>query len=74
MYAENKPATKRNDTVLNYLSGEVYRIKAKEKIPDNCKYTLVTIQTAQNQKQTNLNLLKKVFEKCMQNFLISKLA
>ena len=30
MYAENDSAMKRNKTVLNYLSGELYTIEANE--------------------------------------------
>ena len=52
MYAENEPAMKRKDAVLNYLPGELYAIEARDKIPDNCKYPLATIQAAQDQ-QTN---------------------
>ena len=62
MYAENKPAMKRNDTVLNDLSGELYTIRAKEKIPDNYKYPLATIQAAQNQKQTNTGGLEMLLK------------
>ena len=46
MYAENEPAIKRNDAVLNDLPGELYTIEADDKIPGNC--TLATIQAAQN--------------------------
>ena len=35
MYAENEPAMKRNEAVLNELPGELYIIKANDKIPDN---------------------------------------
>ena len=52
MYAETEPAMKRNEAVLNELSGELYITEA-DKIPDNCKHALVLIQAAQNQsKQT----------------------
>ena len=50
VYTENEPVKKRNDAILNDLSGEFYTI---DKIPDKCKYSLATIQAAQNQKQTN---------------------
>ena len=50
MYAEDEPAMKRNEAVLNELPGELYIIEANDKIPDNCKYTLSSIQAAQNQK------------------------
>ena len=35
-----------NEAVLNDLPGDC------DKIPDNCKYPLATIQAVQNQKQT----------------------
>ena len=60
MYAENEPAMKRNDTVLNDLPGQLYTIEANDKIPDNCKYPLALIQAAQNQKQTNTGDLAKL--------------
>ena len=44
---------KRNDAVLNDLPGKLYIIEAHDKIPDNCKYLLATIQSAQSQKQRN---------------------
>ena len=50
MYAESEPAIKRNDVVLNDLPDEVYTIEAHDKISDNCKFPLATIQAAQNQK------------------------
>ena len=53
MYAENEPAMKKNEDVLNYLSGELYTTEANDKIPNNCKYPLALIQAVQNQKQTN---------------------
>ena len=53
MYAENEPALKRNEAVLNNLPGELYAIEADDKIPDNCKYSLALIEAAQNQKPTN---------------------
>ena len=43
MYAENEPTIGRNDAVLNNLPGELYTIKADDKIPDNCKYPLAMI-------------------------------
>ena len=49
MSAENEPAIKRNETVLNN-PGELYTIKANDKITDNCYDTLALIQAAQNQK------------------------
>ena len=59
MYAENEPAMKKNNVVLNDLPGELYTIEADDKIPDNCKYPLATIQAAQNQKQTKTGVLAK---------------
>ena len=59
MYAENEPALKRNEAVLNDLPSELYIIEAKDKIPDSCKYPVVLIQAAQNQKQTNTGDLAK---------------
>ena len=34
VYAENEPAMKRNDVLLNSLSGGFYKIEADDKIPD----------------------------------------
>ena len=50
MFAENEPAEKRNDVFLNDLPGKLYTIGADDKIPDNCKYLLETIQAAPIQK------------------------
>ena len=58
MYAENEPAMKTNEAVLNELPGELYIIEANDKIPDNCKYPLALIQAAQNQKQTDRRFSK----------------
>ena len=44
---------KKNEAILNGLPGELYTIETDEKIPDSCKYPLLTIQAAQNRKQTN---------------------
>ena len=53
MYAENEPAMKINEAVLNNLPGKLYIIKSNDKIPDNCKYPLPLTQAAQNHnKQT----------------------
>ena len=62
MYAENEPAIKRNDAILNDLPGELYAIEPDGKIPDNCKYPLAAIQVAHNQKQTNAGGLAKFFK------------
>ena len=53
---------KRNDVVLNDLLGELYTIEADDKIPDNCKYPVATIQAAQDQKQTNAGGLAKLLK------------
>ena len=41
---------------------ELYTIEAADKIPDNCKYQLAAIQTAQNQKETNRGGLEKLLK------------
>ena len=46
MFAENEPAMKRNDAVLNDLPFDLSTIEADDKIPYNCKYPLATIQAA----------------------------
>ena len=64
MYAENEPAMKMNDADLNGLPGELYTIKAGDKILSNYKYPLemgrMTIQDAQDQKQANTGGLSKL--------------
>ena len=62
MYAENEPALKRNEAVLNELPGELYTIEANDKIPDNCKYPLALIVAAQNQNQANTGGLPKLLK------------
>ena len=62
MYAENEPTMKRNEAVLNEFSGELYIIKANDKIPDNFKYPLALKQATQNQKQTNTGGLTKLMK------------
>ena len=49
---------RRNEAVLNDLPGELYKIEADDKVPDNSKYPLTTIQAAHNQKQTNRRFSK----------------
>ena len=45
---------KRNDAVLNDLPSKLCTLEADNKIQDNFKYPLATIQAAENQnKQTN---------------------
>ena len=51
MYGENKTAMRKNESVLNELSGKRYTIEANEKTLDNCKYPLTLMQHAQNPKQ-----------------------
>ena len=53
LYTEIEQAMKRNETVLNCCSS---LLEANEKIPDNCKYSLATIQ-AFNQKQRKTKVL-----------------
>ena len=36
MCADNEPAIKRNDVLLNYLPGELCTIEADDKTSDNC--------------------------------------
>ena len=62
MYTENEPAMERNDAVLNDLPDELYKIESHDKIPDNCKYPLATIQAAHDQKQTNTGGLAKLLK------------
>ena len=62
MYGENEPAMKRDDDALNDLPGKLYTIEADDKVPDNCKYPLATIEAAQNQKLTNKGGLAKFFK------------
>ena len=50
----------KRDNVQNDLPGELYTIEAHDKIQDNCKHLLATIQAAQNQKQTNTGGLGKL--------------
>ena len=62
MYAENEPAIKRNEAVLNELPCELYTKDANDKISFNCKYSLTLIQDVQNQKQTNTGGLAKFLQ------------
>ena len=62
MYAENEPAKKRNDAVINDLLRELYAIEAHEKIPGISKYSFTTIQVAQNQNQTNTGDLAELLK------------
>ena len=58
MYAQNEPTIKRNYVVLNELLSELYTIEANDKILDNYRYSLVTIEAAQNQNQPKKSLEK----------------
>ena len=51
IFAENEHAVRRNEAVINDLTGELYTVVANDKIIDNCKYLLTLIQTAQNYVQ-----------------------
>ena len=62
MHAENEPAMRRNEAVLNDLPGKLYTTEADDKVPDNCKYPLVMIEAAQNQKQTNTGGIAKLLK------------
>ena len=62
IHAENEPAMKKNETVLNELPGERYTTEANDKLPDNYKYPLALIQAAQNQKQKNTGGLAKMLK------------
>ena len=62
MYVENEPTMKRNEVVLNNLTGELYTTKTNDKIPNNCKYPSAFIQATQNQKQTNTGGLAKLLK------------
>ena len=62
VFAENEPAMKRNEVFLNDFPGDLYTIEANDKIPDNCKYPLSTVQAAQNQKQTNAGVSAKLLK------------
>ena len=53
LYTEIEHAMKRNETVLNGCSS---LLEANEKIPDNCEYSLATIQ-AFNQKKRKTRVL-----------------
>ena len=60
IYAENEPALKINEAVLNNFPSELYTTEAYDKIPDNFKYHLALVQTAHNKKQTNTGGLAKL--------------
>ena len=58
MFKYNEPAIAGNEVVLHNLPCELYRIVVNDKIPENCKYPLATIQDTRNQNQTNTGLAK----------------
>ena len=58
MFKYNEPAITGNEVVLHNLPCELYRIVVNDKIPENCKYPLATIQDTRNQNQTNTGLAK----------------
>ena len=62
MYVENEPAMKCNAAVLNDLPGGLYIIEALDEISDICKYPMIAIQDAQNQKQTNTGDIAKLLK------------
>ena len=62
MSAENEPAMKRNEAVLNELPGKLYTVDANAKIPDNRKYPLAIIKSAHNQKQAYTGDLGKLLK------------
>ena len=64
-YAENEHAMKINEAILNDLPGELYTTEANHKTPDNWKYPLATIQTAQNQKVNKHRRLSKLLKMLM---------
>ena len=46
MYSENELTMKWNNAVLNDLPGDLYKIEAADKIPDNFKYPKNTLGSA----------------------------
>ena len=67
MHVENELAIKKNYAVLNGLLSQVYTIEADNKVSDNCKCPLATIQAAPNKKQTNTESLVKLLKLKIQN-------
>ena len=62
MYAENEPAMKRNESVLNELPGKLYTIEANGKIPGNFKCPLELIQESKESKANKNRRFNKVAE------------
>ena len=60
VYPENEHDIKRNEAVLNDLPGERHTIEPNDKIRH--KYPLAAIQAAQNQQNTNIGGLVKLFK------------
>ena len=58
MYAENKPAMKRNETVLNELPGELYTTEAHYIIPGDCKYPLAYRSCSESKANKHKSLSK----------------
>ena len=62
MYAQNEPAMKNNETLLNELPCGFHTIEANDKILDNQKYLLALFQASQNLKKTNTGGLAKLLK------------
>ena len=62
MFAENYPTVAHNEKILDTLPGELHRVNAIDSIPDDCKYPLPCIVSAQNRKQTDTGGLAKCLE------------
>ena len=58
---------KKKEAVLRDVPGELQWL-INDRIRDNCKYTLATIQAAKNQKQTNARGLVKLLNLKIQAF------
>ena len=62
MFAENNPTLSQNKEMLMNLSDVLYKIKAIDAIPGDCKYPKNIISSAQNRKQTDTGRLVKCLE------------
>ena len=51
IYAENETDLKRNEVALNDIPGDLYTVEVNEKIPDNWKYLLATIEAVRIRKK-----------------------
>ena len=58
MFKYNEPAITGNEVVLHNLPCELYRIVVNDKIPENCKYPLATIQDTRNHRFSKAALVK----------------